>query len=139
MDRFKDWQPPEIEHNVPTRWGWVVAHPENLTLGRKTDIGFGTYIGAHAGVEIGDKVQIGAHCAIYSLNTIDDRRGKVIIKKGACVGAGSILMPNVIIGARSTVGALSFVKYGTRILPKEKWAGIPAKRIGVVDDKHTVF
>ncbi len=139
MDRFEDWQPPEIEHNVVTKWGWMVGHPKNLKLGKNTDIGFGTYIGAHIGVEIGDKVQIGAHCAIYSLNTIDNQEGAVIIKKGACIGAGCVLMPNVIIGANARIGAMSFVRSGTRILPNEKWAGIPARRIGVVDGKNTVF
>lgn len=134
MDRFDDWQPPEIEHNVMTQWGWMVSHPENLTLGIKTDIGFGTYIGAHVGVEIGDKVQIGAHCAIYSLNTIDNQSGKVIIKKGTGIGAGCVVLPNVIIGANARIGAISLVRSGTRILPNEKWAGIPARRIGVVDD-----
>jgi len=137
--RFDDWQPPEIEHNVATKWGWMVAHPENFTLGRNTDIGFGTYIGAHTGVEIGDKVQIGSHCAIYSLNTIDNQEGAVIIKKGACIGANSVIAPNVIIGANAKIGALSFVRFGTRILPNEKWVGIPAKRTGVVDAKNTVF
>jgi len=133
-DRFDDWQPPEIEDGVPTKWGWVVAHPENLTLGRKTDIGFGTYIGAHAGVEIGDRVQIGGGVKIYSLSTIDNKQGKITIKINAKIGANSVVMPNVIIGRNAVVGALSFVQYRTRILPNEKWAGIPAKRIGEVDD-----
>ena len=112
MDRFKDWQPPEIKHNVPTRWGWMVAHPENLVLGRYTDIGFGTYIGAHEGVEIGDHVQIAGGCMIYSLSTIDNKRGEVIINGGARIGANSVIMPNVIIGKNAIVGALSFIKSG---------------------------
>ncbi len=140
MDRrFEDGQPPEIEHNVMTKWGGMVAHPENLTLARNTDIGFGTYIGAHVGVEIGDKVQIGAHCTIYSLNTIDNQEGAVIIKKGAGIGAGCVLMPNVIIGSNARIRAMSLVRSGTRILPNEKWAGIPARRTGVVDRNNTVF
>lgn len=133
-NRFDDWQPLEIEHNVMTRWGWLVSHPENLTLGRNTDIGFGTYIGAHVGVEIGDHVQIGGGVKIYSLSTIDNKQGKITIKINAKIGANSVVMPNVIIGRNAVVGALSLVQYRTRILPNEKWAGIPAKRIGEVND-----
>jgi acetyltransferase-like isoleucine patch superfamily enzyme len=129
VSRFDDWQPPEIKDGVMTRWGWMVSHPENLTLGRNTDIGAFTYIGAHIGVEIGDNCQIGAHCAIYSLNTIDDKSGKVIIRKGACVGANSVVMPGVDIGENSIVGALSLVKSGTRIPANETWVGIPAKKV----------
>jgi len=129
MDRFEDWQQPEIEDGVPTRWGWMVSHPEYFTLGRNTDIGFGTYIGAHDGVEIRNNCQIGGGCKIYSRSTIDGEHGAVIIRKGACVGANSVVMPDVIIGENSIVGALSLVKSGTRIPANETWVGIPAKKV----------
>jgi len=133
VDRFEDWKRPEIVHNVMTKWGWMVAHPENLTLGKKTDIGFGTYIGAQVGVEIRDHVQIGGGVKIYSLSTIDNKQGKITIKLNAKIGANSVVMPDVIIGANSTVGALSFVRSGTRIPENETWAGIPAKRLTHAD------
>lgn len=38
-DRFKDWQPPQIEEGKPTKYNWVVQHKDNLELGYKTDIG----------------------------------------------------------------------------------------------------
>lgn len=129
MDRFEDWQQPEIEHNVPTRWGWMVSHPEKLTLGRNTDIGAFTYIGAHHGVRIFDDVQIGGGCKIYSKSTIDGEWGAVIIRKGACVGANSVVMPGVDIGENSIVGALSLVRSGTRIPANETWVGVPAKKV----------
>ena len=137
--RFKKWNPPEIEHNVPTLWGWMVAHPENLGLGRYTDIGAFCYLQAEAGIEIGRHVQLGAHCAVYSVNTIDNQRGKVIIKDGARIGANSVILPNVIIGKNARVGALSLIRYGTRILPNEIWAGIPAKKIGDVANADTIL
>ena len=139
MVRFDTWAMPEIEDGVQTRWGWIVKCPENLTLGRYVDIGFDTYIGAHEGVEIGDHVQIAGGCKIYSRSTIDNKHGKVIIKGGAGIGANSVIMPNVIIGKNAVVGALSFIIYGTRILPKEKWAGIPAKKIGDVANADTIL
>jgi len=116
-----------------------VKCPEKLILGKNTDIGAFTYIGAHEGVEIGDNCEIGGGVKIYSLSTIDNKRGKVIIKGGARIGANSVIMPNVIMGQRSTIGALSFVKYGTRILPDEVWGGIPAKKIGDVANVSTVL
>jgi len=134
VSRFDTWTMPEIEHGVLTRWGWMVSHPENLTLGRYVDIGAFTYIGAHDGVEIRNNCQIGGGCKIYSLSTIDNRRGQVIIKECARVGANSVVLPDVVIGANATIGALSLVRSGTRIPANEIWAGIPAKKIGESGD-----
>ena len=138
-DRFDTWTMPKIEDGVQTRWGWIVRCPENLTLGRYVDIGAFTYIGAHDGVEIRNNVQIGSGCKIYSCSTIDNKRGPVIIKEYAKIGANSSVMPDVIIGENATVGALSLVKAGTRIPANEIWAGIPAKKIGDVASAGTVL
>lgn len=132
VERFDTWTMPKIEDGVPTRWNWVVSHPENLTLGRYVDIGAFTYIGAHEGVEIRNNCQIGGGCKIYSLSTIDNRRGPIILKEYAKVGANSCVMPDVEIGENATIGALSIVKAGTRIPANEIWAGIPAVKIGDV-------
>ena len=99
-----------MKHGEMTKWLWVVFRPENLTLGRKTDIGAFTAIFAHHGVEIGDEVQIGSHCSIYSLNTEDNTAGKVTIGKGAMIGTHSTIMPGVTVGAGAVIGAYSFVK-----------------------------
>jgi len=130
---------PEIEDGVQTKWGWIVKCPQNLTLGRYVDIGAFTYIGAHDGVEIRNNCQLGGGCKIYSLSTIDNRRGQITIKEYAKIGANSVVMPNVTIGEHATVGALSFVKAGSRIPADEIWAGIPAKKIGDVANANTVL
>ena len=108
-DRFREWKPPVIEEGVPTRWNWVVQGVAGLQLGVRTDIGAFTYINARHGVELGDEVQIGSHCSIYSLSTIDGKQGKVTIGKKACLGSHSVVMPGVTIGENSIVGAFSFV------------------------------
>lgn len=108
-DRFEEWTPPAMTHGEMTKWNWVVYHPQNLKLGRKTDIGAFTAIFAHHGVEIGDEAQIGSHCSIYSLNTIDNVKGKVVIEAGACVGSHSTVLPGVTIGAGAKIGAHSLV------------------------------
>ena len=107
--RFKDWKHPEFDSGGMTEWNWMCQYHENLKLGKETDIGAFTYINARYGVEIQDNVQIGSHCSIYSLSTIDDKKGKIIIKKNTKIGAHSVIMPGVTIGENATVGACSFV------------------------------
>lgn len=127
------WKPPQIKHGVPTEWGWIVLYPENFKLGKYTDIGCFTLIQAQHGVEIGDNVQIGAGCKIYSVNTIEGTKGKVTIKQNAKIGANTVILPGVTIGENAIIGALSLVK--TDIPSNEVWAGIPAKRVGRVDER----
>jgi len=79
--RFQNWKPPKIEEGKLTKYNWLVQHKKNLQLGRQTDIGAFTYINAKNGVVIEDDVQIGSHCAIYSISTIDEKQGKVVLKK----------------------------------------------------------
>ena len=127
-ERFKDWQYPEFDENGMTKWNWMCQYSENLELGRNTDIGAFTYLNARHGVEIEENVQIGSHCSIYSWSTIDDKKGKVTIKKGAKIGSHSLIMPGVTIGEGAVVGALSFV---TEDVPDNAIAlGVPAKVTG---------
>ena len=108
-DRFKDWKYPKIEHGKLTEYNWLVQHPKNLKLGNKTDIGAFTYINAKNGVVIEDYVQIASHCSIYSISTIDDKEGNVILKKNCRIGSHSVIMPGVTVGENSIIGAFSFV------------------------------
>jgi len=118
------WQPPVIEHNKLTPWNWMVSHPENLTLGKCVDIGAFTYIECLEGVRIGNDVEIGSHCAIYTRSTIDNKSGPVQILRGARIGCHTTIMPGVTIGERAVVGAHSFV---TRSIPAGAIAwGVPA-------------
>lgn len=108
-DRFVEWAAPEIVHGKPTVYNWVVQYPEGLTLGDKTDIGAFSYINARYGVEIQDFVQMGSHCAVYSMSTIDGKKGKVTLKKNCRIGSHSTIMPGVTIGENAVIGAHSFV------------------------------
>ncbi len=107
--RFKDWKSPKIEEGMLTKYNWVVQHKDKLELGYKTDIGAFTYINAKNVVVIEDYVQIGSHCSIYSVSTIDDKEGQVILKKNCKIGSHSVIMPGVTIGENSIIGAFSFV------------------------------
>jgi len=122
--RFEDWQYPVIEDGKLTRYNWMVQHKEHLDLGYKTDIGAFTYINAKYGVTIEDFVQVGSHCAIYSVSTIDDKSGPVKLKKNARIGSHSTIMPGVTIGENAVVGAHSFVNRD--VADGAVVAGVPA-------------
>lgn len=126
-ERFDDWQYPDIEEGKPTKYNWVVQHVGNFKLGYKTDIGAFCYINSKYGVTIEDYVQIGSHCSIYSISTIDGKSGAVTLKKGCRVGSHSVVMPGVTIGENAVVGAHSFVN--SDIPDNAIAAGVPAKVI----------
>lgn len=124
-ERFQNWQSPEIEDGKPTKWNWIVKGVDNLKLGAKTDIGAFTYINASEGVEIFDDVQIGSHCSVYSVSTIDNKKGKIVLKKNCKIGSHSVIMPGITVGENSVVGAFSFVN---KDIPDNVVAfGVPAK------------
>lgn len=103
-------QPLIILHGLPTKWLWVVWHPERLKLGMNVDIGAFTAIFCHEEVTIEDNVQIGSHCSIYTKNTINQTHGPVTIHEGACIGSHSVILPGVTIGSRVLIKAMSVVK-----------------------------
>ena len=133
--RFHDWVPPEIVDGEPTIYQWIVKHTDKFTLGYKTDIGAFSYINARNGVIIEDFVQIGSHCSIYSISTIDKKHGKVRLKKGCRIGTHSVIMPGVTIGEGSIIGAFSFVNEN---IPAGVLAyGVPAKvKRELIDDER---
>ncbi|MEF8847735.1 MAG: acyltransferase [Candidatus Thermoplasmatota archaeon] len=108
-NRFKDWKKPEFDSKGMTHWKWMCQYHENLELDIYVDIGAFTYINAKYGVKIEKNVQIGSHCSIYSHSTIDNKKGKIIIKENARIGTHSTIMPGVTIGKNALVGAYSFV------------------------------
>lgn len=123
--RFKKWKMPLIKDGKLTKWNWVVQGVSGLKLGRETDVGAFTYINAQAGVEIGDHVEIGGGCHIYSISTIDGKKGKVVLEDGCRIGAHSVVMPGVRVGRNTIVGACSLVN---KDLPSDTIAfGCPAK------------
>ncbi len=108
-ERSTNWKYPEIQEGKPTKYNWVVQNLNGFKLGFATDIGAFSYINAKYGVIIEDFVQIGSHCSIYSLSTIDDKQGEVHLKKNCKIGTHSSIMPGVTIGENSIIGAHSLV------------------------------
>lgn len=129
--RFENWKKPKIIEGKPTKYNWIVQNLEGLVLGSKTDIGAFTYINALHGVIIEDNVQIGSHCSIYSVSTIDNNAGKVTLKNNCKIGSHSTILPGVNIGQNSIIGAHSLVN---RDIPDNVLAfGVPAKVVRKLD------
>ena len=127
MTTSKTWRKPIIKHGKFTKYNYIVQYPEGLKLGKNFDIGTFTYINARYNITIGDLVQIGSHCSIYSHSTIDSKKGSIVLEKNCRIGTHSTVMPNVTVGENSIVAAYSFVN---RDIPKnEVWGGVPIKRI----------
>ena len=131
IERFDDWVYPEINEGELTKYNWVVQNKNKLKLGYKTDIGAFTYINAKNGVIIEDFVQIGSHCSIYSISTIDGKEGEVVLKKNCRIGSHSVVMPGVTVGENAVVGAHSFVNED--IQDNVIAVGVPAKVIKSAD------
>jgi len=125
--RFEDWQYPEFDEKGMTKWNWMCQYRDNLKLGKNTDIGAFCYINAKYGVEIQEDVQIASHCCIYSWSTIDDKKGKVTIKRNARICAHSLIMPGVTVGENAVIGAFSFVN--ENVPDDAVVVGVPARVI----------
>jgi len=123
--RFKQWKQPVIEDGKLTEYNWLVQNKAGLRLGKQTDIGAFTYINAKHGVTIEDHVQIGSHCSIYSVSTIDGKEGPVVLKRNCRIGTHSTVMPGVTVGENAVVGAHSFVN--SDVPPNSVAAGVPAR------------
>jgi acetyltransferase-like isoleucine patch superfamily enzyme len=124
-NRFSNWKYPDIKDGEPTKYNWIVQNLDGLDLGFGTDIGAFSYINALHGVEIKDNTQIGSHCSIYSVSTIDDSHGKVVLKQNCRIGSHSTILPGVSIGKNSIIGAHSLVN---KDIPDNVVAfGVPAK------------
>lgn len=132
-NRFKKWSKPKFEKNGATKWGWICQHHKNLKLGRFVDIGAFSYLNAQNGIELGDYVQIGSHCSLYTVSTIDNKKGKIVVGMNSRIGTHSTIMPAVKIGRNSVVGAYSFIN---KDIPDNALAyGIPVRIIKVTRNK----
>lgn len=136
----------EIDRNTRV-WGACNIF-KTAKIGKGCSIGHGCEIGNN--VVIGDRVRIGAMCFIPEGVTIEDdcfiapkvtfsndkyppskdksKWGKITVKRGAAIGMGAIILPDVMIGENSFVGAGAIVTHS--VPDGEKWYGSPATAHG---------
>lgn len=114
-----------------------------IILGSYIHISAYTAIYGRFGVELHDFVTVSGRVMIYSQT--DDYSGdyltnpmvsakytnvtggKVVLKKHAIIGVGSVILPNLIVEEGGCLGAMSLLK--SNIPEWEVYAGTPAKRI----------
>lgn len=115
-----------------------------IIIGKSTGIS-NCCIVAQSKVDIGDRVYIGGGVRIYDndfhatnpyerINHPEKIPFKaVVIKTQAFVGGHSIILKGVTIGVNAVIGAGSVVT--KNVGDNEIWAGVPAKKIGVVEQR----
>jgi acetyltransferase-like isoleucine patch superfamily enzyme len=102
-------------------------------IGNNVIIGNGTSIGAHTfipeGVTIEDDCFIGPRVSFSNDKYPPSNKskwGKILIKKGARLGMGVVVLPGVTVGEKALVGAGAIV---TKSVPAgETWFGNPARK-----------
>lgn len=103
-----------------------------------TWIGSGCYFNSAGGLKIGKKVGIGPkvtiltseHSAVPDIAAVIDTElifSPVYIKDLADIGAGSIILPGVVVEQGSIIGAGSVVTKNTHIPAYQIWAGNPCR------------
>ena len=121
----------------------IVAGHGHLTLGSYIHIGSFSFLVASEGIKIEDFSGLSQGVKIYSKT--DDysgksltnptipknyrtvKKGKVILQPHVIIGAGSVVLPNVIIGEGVAIGALSLVT--TNLDSWTIYAGNPLKKV----------
>lgn len=119
---------------------------ENVRIGKHTMIGTGVVIDGSC--EIGERVSIqtcayiptncriedsvflGPHAVLTNDKYVTQKKTKLVgptIRRGASIGANSLLMPSVEVGEGSIVGAHSLVMHD--IPPRSIYVGVPAKKL----------
>jgi len=78
------------------------------------------------GAVIGDDAGLAPHVLAGKSTLV---LGSIHIKRGATIGARSVIMPGVTIGEDAVVNLMSVVPMNTRIGDNEVWGGNPAVRI----------
>jgi galactoside O-acetyltransferase len=122
----------------------ILTGGAGVTIGRNVHVSAYASLLGRSSIEIGDFAAVSVRCTILSSNddyggdsmvnsTIPDRyRGAVDrpvrIGTHAVLGAGSVILPGVTVGASAAVGAMSLVK--DDVAPFAIVAGVPARVIG---------
>lgn len=120
---------------------FTVVEPRNVRLGRNVAINHGVFILGRCGVTIEDDVILSANCMLIdagidparSFDQIADRSyaaAPILVREGAWIGAGAIVLAGVTVDRFAIVGAGSVVTGA--VAAYTIVAGSPARVIGKV-------
>ncbi len=143
----------EFNGYIPVVHKSAYIHPQaavtgNVIIGRDVYIGPGAAIRGDWGkIVIEDKCNIQENCTIHMFpgvtvllhKSAHIGHGAIIhgstIGENSLVGMNAVVMDNVKIGKECIIGALAFVKEGTKIPDRKVVVGNPAKIVKDVNDK----
>lgn len=100
-----------------------------ITIGNKVNIQDGAVIHTlykKSKTTIGDNVSVGHNAVIHGA-TIEDN---------CLIGMGAVVLDNAVIERGSIIAANALVLTGTRVEAGSIWAGVPAKKIKMVDPEQ---
>jgi len=111
----------------------VISEPENVEIGDDVSLAPFVHIWGGGGIKIGHRVMIASHTAITSLthDYCHMRMYGTIIKKAIVIeddvwiGGHCVVLPGIIIGKGSVIGAGSIVT--RNVEPNAIMAGVPAR------------
>ena len=111
-------------------------------IGKNVDLSNGVFLEESFPelIEIEDNVDIGPNAIIVTHDSssrcldpsLPIKKGKVVIKRNAYIGAGAIILPGVTVGEFAIVAAGAVVTKD--VPPRTIVAGVPARVIGNVDE-----
>ena len=132
-------------HNSIRKWGLRLC---GFKLGEKVYVGQDLIVASivsekSCNLIIGDRVAIGPRVTIALssdanwsnlMNIIEFKKSTVILEDDCWLGAGVIILPGVTVGKSAIVGAGSVVTKS--IPPFHVFAGVPAKKINIIESKR---
>ena len=121
---------------------FTVVKPKNVSIGEACGVNHGVFILGQHKIEIGSNVVLSARCMLLDsgLNKAEFAdtdhpshvSGPIVVEDGVWIGAGAIILANVVIGRKAIVAAGSVVTRDVK--PFTIVGGSPARYIGRIDD-----
>jgi len=108
--------------------GTGVVIDGSCQIGERVSIQTGGYICANSTIE--NSVFLGPHAVLTNDKYVTQKKTKLVgptVRRGASIGANSLLMPAVEIGEGSVIGAQSLVIHD--VPPRSIYAGVPARKL----------
>lgn len=111
-----------------TMIGTGVVIDGSCEIGERVSMQTGVYIPTNCKIE--DSVFLGPHSVLTNDKYVTQKKTKLVgptVRRGACIGANSLLMASIEVGEGSIVGAHSLVMHD--IPPRSIYVGVPAKKV----------